>query len=66
VDKLPRRHLARHMSDNPSLKATLPDSIADAYGNAIIGSAIHDEAPLNCSTKFYILDLRDGHGSGQR
>lgn len=31
-----RRELVRHLRDNPSLKAKLPEAIADAYGDALI------------------------------
>jgi hypothetical protein len=34
--KIQRRDLRRHLADNPSLKSKLPESISDAYGNAII------------------------------
>lgn len=33
-----RRQLLRHMKDNPSLKAGLAESIADAYGDAVIAA----------------------------
>jgi len=31
-----------------------------------VGSAAPDEPPLKYRTRFYILDWRDGQGSGQR
>lgn len=31
-----RRKLSRHLADNPSLKSKLDDTIADAYGDALI------------------------------
>jgi hypothetical protein len=31
-----RRALTRHLADNPSLKSTLPASLVDAYGDAVI------------------------------
>jgi ribosomal protein L29 len=34
--KIQRRDLARHLTDNPSLKSKLPEAIDDAYGNAIL------------------------------
>ena len=34
--RVQRRDLARHMRDNPSLKAVVPEAIVDAYGDAII------------------------------
>jgi hypothetical protein len=34
--KVQRRELARHLADNPSLKATLSEATADAYGDAIL------------------------------
>lgn len=34
--RVQRRDLERHLRDNPSLKALIPEAIADAYGNAII------------------------------
>jgi len=36
--KIQRRDLRRHLADSPSLKSKLPEAIADAYGNAIIGA----------------------------
>lgn len=33
-----RRALARHLSDNPSLKSRLPEAVADAYGDALIAT----------------------------
>jgi hypothetical protein len=33
-----RRELLRHLADNPSLKVKLPETIADAYGDALIGA----------------------------
>ena len=36
--KIQRRDLARHLADNPSLKSKLPEAIADAYGDAVIGA----------------------------
>jgi len=34
-----RHRVARHLADNPSLKATLAETIADAYGDAVLGAA---------------------------
>jgi hypothetical protein len=34
--RIQRRDLARHLADNPSLKAKLGEAIQDAYGNATI------------------------------
>jgi len=34
--RVQRRDLARHMADNPSLKAAVDEAMADAYGNAVI------------------------------
>ena len=34
--RIQRRDLARHMADNPSLKAKLPEAIEDAHGNAVL------------------------------
>jgi hypothetical protein len=34
--RVQRRALVRHMADNPSLTATLSDSIAEGYGDAVI------------------------------
>jgi hypothetical protein len=36
--RIQRRDLARHMLDNPSLKAKVAEAIKDAYGNAVIGA----------------------------
>jgi hypothetical protein len=37
--RVQRRALTRHLGDNPSLKATLPEAIAEAYGDAVIEAA---------------------------
>lgn len=37
--RVQRLALVRHMADNPSLKATLLDSIAEGYGDAVIEAA---------------------------
>lgn len=37
--KVQRRELARHLADNPSLKAKLPDAMVDAYGDAVLNAA---------------------------
>lgn len=37
--KVQRRELARHLIDNPSLKAVLPRAVEDAYGDAVINAA---------------------------
>jgi hypothetical protein len=34
-----RRALRRHLRDNPSLKASLPEVVADAYGDAVLAAA---------------------------
>jgi len=52
-----RRKLTRHLADNPSLKASLPETMADAYGDAIIDAAretsISEEAfPPACPWSF--------------
>lgn len=41
--RVQRYELARHMSDNPSLKAQLHDAIADAYTVAVIRAAAETE-----------------------
>jgi len=33
-----RRALRRHLIDNPSLKASLPEAVADAHGDAILSA----------------------------
>jgi hypothetical protein len=33
-----RRQLVRHLRDNPSLKAKLPEALEDAYGDAILSA----------------------------
>jgi hypothetical protein len=38
--RVQRRDLAVHMTDNPSLKATLPQAIDQAYGNAMIEAVV--------------------------
>jgi hypothetical protein len=35
-----RRSLLRHLRDNPSLRARLPETITDAYGDACIKAAL--------------------------
>lgn len=42
-----RREVARHLADNPSLKARLPETMADAYGDAIIAAARETSLPEN-------------------
>ena len=37
--RVQRRELARHMADNPSLKAVFPQSLAEGYGDATIEAA---------------------------
>ena len=34
-----RRALRRHLRDNPSLKGSLPEVLADAYGDAVLATA---------------------------
>ncbi len=46
--KVQRRDLARHLKDNPSLKAKLDEAIEDAYGDAVLLAA--GEADLAEST----------------
>ena len=43
--RVQRRALERHMRDNPSLRATLPDSIAEGYGDAVIEAAGETDLP---------------------
>ena len=52
-----RRALRRHLRDNPSLKASLPEVVADAYGDAVLATARDsglDETtfPETCSWSF--------------
>ena len=52
-----RREVARHLADNPSLKARLPEAMADAYGDATIGAAretnmAEDTFPVDCPWSF--------------
>ena len=37
--RVQRRALARHLADNPSLKATFSETIAEGYGDAVIEAA---------------------------
>jgi hypothetical protein len=37
--KVQRREIARHLADNPSLTARLPEVLADAYGDAVLLAA---------------------------
>ncbi|PWB79593.1 MAG: DUF29 domain-containing protein [Methylocystaceae bacterium] len=46
--RIQRRQLARHMADNPSLKAKLPEAIGEAYQDAIIAAA--EETKLSETT----------------
>jgi len=40
-----RREAARHLADNPSLKGRLSETMADAYGDAIIAAARETSLP---------------------
>ena len=40
-----RREVARHLADNPSLKARLGETMSDAYGDAIIAAARETSLP---------------------
>jgi len=37
--KVQRREIARHLADNPSLSARLPEVLGDAYGDAVLLAA---------------------------
>lgn len=37
--RIQRRQVERHLRDNPSLKAKLPEVLADAYQDAVIAAA---------------------------
>jgi len=43
--KVQRREIQRHLADNPSLKAKLPDVLADAYGDATLLAARESGLP---------------------
>lgn len=43
--RVQRRDLAVHLTDNPSLKARLPEVIGQAYGNAVIEAASETGRP---------------------
>lgn len=43
--RVQRRALVRHMADNPSLKATLQETIAEGYGDAVIEAAAETGLP---------------------
>lgn len=43
--RVQRRDLTRHLADNPSLKAKLNESIADAYGDAVIQAGAETDLP---------------------
>jgi hypothetical protein len=52
-----RREVAEHLADNPSLKATLPEAMASAYGSAILVAAREtglgrEVFPANCPWTF--------------
>ena len=59
-----RREVARHLADNPSLKSQLAETMADAYGDAILAAAretMLDRAvfPATCPWSFeQIMDPR--------
>ena len=55
-----RRALVRHMTDNPSLRAKLPEAIADAYGDATLTaedetSLPHQTFPETCPWSFDLM-----------
>ena len=55
--RVQRRDLIRHLRDNPSLKAVIPEAIADAYGDAVIEAASEtgfpeSTFPATCSWSF--------------
>ena len=58
-----RREAARHLADNPSLKGRLSETMADAYGDAIIAAAREtslpeDVFPTECPWSFeQIMDV---------
>lgn len=43
--KVQRRGLARHLKDNPSLKAKLDEAIADAFTDAVLLAASETDLP---------------------
>ncbi len=52
-----RRQLVRHIRDNPSLKGSLPEAMADAYGDAILAAVREtdleaDSFPTACPWTF--------------
>lgn len=52
-----RRKVARHLADNPSLKARLSETMTDAYGDAIIAAAretslLEEGFPVECPWTF--------------
>lgn len=52
-----RRQLARHLRDNPSLRAVLDEAMADAYGDAVLRAEREtdlprDMFPWSCSFSF--------------
>jgi hypothetical protein len=52
-----RREVVRHLADNPSLKGRLAETMADAYGDAIIAAAREtslpeDTFPTECPWSF--------------
>jgi hypothetical protein len=62
--RIQRRDLARHLGDNPSLKAILPGAIEDAYGDAIIGAGAEtglgeDRFPKICPWSYSQISAED-------
>jgi hypothetical protein len=38
--RIQRRDLARHLADNPSLRAKIDQAASDSYGDAVIGASV--------------------------
>jgi hypothetical protein len=62
--KVQRRELARHLNDNPSLKAKLTEAMTDAYGDAILiasrETGLDEQAfPGNCPWSYEQIAAND-------
>jgi hypothetical protein len=62
--RIQRRQLERHLRDNPSLKAKLPEALADAYQDAVIAAAEETKLaeslfPSQCPWSFEQISAAD-------
>ncbi len=57
-----RRQLSRHLRDNPSLRASQDEAMADAYGDAVLRAERATEPAARPISVVLPLQLRAGHG----